>query len=327
MLAVAASTPPDDWSTKDLSTYGDVSEYAQTRAVCARLIHAAPPSTDRPSSDERKALKGCDSEALYYGIGVTVDTEKARKCAVIQWQQGENENLNYFFAEGMLMTIYANGRGARRNLDVAIHMACQLEDAPAATDGRIKRLLELKEAATGDDFSPCDDATSGISSGFCAEHAALLGKQDRARRIHVLARSWTPQQRLLFDRAYRSFGDYAGTAHEMDCWRGTLQSACTISGTETDVERFLKRIEILSRGSLPPKDAPPEDAGFNAATNAAATKESMADVDKDDRAWYETNAKATIAARRTFERNLVGFAAVAFPRLSSHRIRQIFSDL
>jgi hypothetical protein len=293
------------------------------------LIQAEPPVGDQPTGPERKALKGCDSEALYYGIGIAADPVKARKCAIIEREQHPDQTINYFTAEGVLMTVYANGRGANRNFDVAIHMACQLQDAPAAIDGRVKHLVELKQKAwTGSAFSPCEDATSGLSGGLCADHNAALAQQDRRLRIQRLARNWTPQQRVLFDRTYKSFTDYADTAHEMDCWHGTLQAGCTISAREYDVERFLKRIESLSAGRIPKKEAPPEDAGTSAATTSAADwKEFLSSLDKDDRIAYEQNGRETLSSRRRFEQNLVSFARSALPRFTSHQIRQIFSDL
>lgn len=330
VLTIAAADTHYDWSTADLSYLGDTSEYVQTRAVCAQLMHAEPPASDSPDAAEREALKGCDSGTLYYGIGVRADPVKARKCAILEREQNADQGVNYFVAEGTLMTVYANARGAERNLDVAIHMACQLEDAAAATNGRIKHLLELKRKGwSGNDFSPCEDATSGISGGFCVGNEAALAQQDRRSRIEVITRDWNPQQRTLFERAYRSFTDYAETAHEMDCWRGTLQTVCTISGAEHDVESFLTRIEALSQGKTPLKEQESDDAegGFNAATDSAGAQALIAELDKDDRKWYEQNARATVITRRKFESNLIEFSRLTFPHLTAHQIRRIFADL
>ena len=325
VVTIAAVGPHYDWSTADLSYYGDASEYAQTRKICSQLMTANPSLRDGPSAGERKTLRDCDSEALYYGIGVPADPTKARKCAILERELKGDQNVNYFVAEGTLMTIYSNGRGAQRNFEIAIHMACQLEDAPAATDGRIKHLSNLKrQSPTGGDFSPCDDATSGMSSGVCADHDATLAQQARERRIAILAKNWTQQQRAAFERVYKSFTDYADTAHQMDCWRGTLQSACTISAREGEVELFLSRIEILNRGQIPKKEEQPEDG---LSSNAKADSEWIESFEKEERAFYDQNARETASARRKFEYSLVVFARSVLPKFTSHQIRQILSDL
>lgn len=331
LLLVGASAQSQDWSSRDLSYLGGKSEFARTRAICARLIKAEPPVAEQPTLQERKLLRNCDSEALYYGIGMPADPAKARKCAIVErTHTSDGPPLSLFDAEGMLMMIYANGRGARRNFDIAIHMACQLDDAPAAMDARISHLLELRQKGwTGSNFGSCDDITSGMSGGICANHAARLGEQDRESRIRQMALRWSKAQRALFDHAYNSFVDYAGTAHEMDCWRGTAQAQCAIDGSEADIERFLKRIETLIRGRMPTRDRPPmgREATFNAATSPTEAREFLSTLDRENRSWYEDNARETIAARQKFERNLVAFARAAFPQITSRQIRQIFSDL
>ena len=329
LLTVGAAESRYDWSTADLSYAGGPGEFAETRGVCAKLIHAEPPLADRPTASERRVLKGCDSEKLYYGIGMVADPVKARKCAIIEREQITDQEVNnYFVAQGTLMTVYANGRGANRNFDVAIHMACQLEDAPAATDARIKALLELKRTGwTGDGFSPCDDATSGVSGGFCAGHDASLAQQSRTRRIERLAQRWTVQQHTLFNQVYKDFTNCAEAAHEMDCYKGTLQAGCTIGGREDDVEEFLKRIEALSWGKAPTKKKKTDETGINPVTEAKDWQDFLASVDKDDRAAYVQNERETRVARQKFERELVAFARSAFPQFTSHQIRQIFADL
>lgn len=47
----------------------------------------------------------------------------------------------------------------------------------------------------------------------------------------------------------------------------------------------------------------------------------------EDRLWYDQNDRDIIARRAIFERDLVTFARLAYPRIVSHRIRRIFSDL
>ncbi len=327
-ILVTLLAGPAAWNGGDAQSIGS----PETDAICARVSHAEPPAADLPTAAERRALRNCESEALYYGIGMPADPVKARKCAMMESDDGHNANgadLPYFDGDGMLMMIYANGRGAARRLDVAIHLACGIDNSQAATEARVARLEKYRQTGwTGHDFESCDEATSGVAGGYCSLHKSRLAEADRDVRIARLKRGWTGAQGALFDRVYRSVGKYADVAHEMDCYGGTAQGACELDGQQEDIEDFLERIEALASGKAPSKAARPEDAGgSNAATDSKGFRESLRDLEPSERAAYEANAKETIAARATFERDLVAFAASAFPRLSSHEVRALFADL
>jgi len=328
LLLLAATTVPSrtDWSQTDLSYVGNPVEYAQTRAICAKAIRAEPPAIDLPTASERPALKGCNSEKLYYGIGMPANPVKARKCAMVERLGNVADPFPLLNGEGMLAIIYANGRGAARNFDVAIHMACQLQDAPAAMDSRIRHLDRLRRGGRDEKpFETCDDITSGVTGGICAEHKAALARQSRDRRIARLKRRWTAAQRKLFDSAFAAFTRYAGIAHEMDCFQGTAAAQCMIDGRESDIEAFLGRIETLTAGDTPRPHKPSQDA-VNPAVSGASFGQRIAD-DPDHRDFYDRNRRDAVAARTAFERNLIVFAAGAFPKLSAHQVRVLFSDL
>ena len=196
LLTAAASAPQRyDWGAEKLAeTYGAeiASDAASTQNACRGRLTAEPPASDWPSTSERSGLKDCDSEALFYGIGRPADPVAARKCALIEREQEVGPNApdfaglgySYFSGTGILAMIYANGTGAARNLDVAIHMACGVEDAPAASESRIGELLERQAGkGRGGSFEICEDATSGVSAGYCAGHADRLAEQSRKQQI------------------------------------------------------------------------------------------------------------------------------------------------
>ena len=167
--AAAGGAQVWDWSTAD-DELSSGSGFASSKAICRQVRHREPPAEDAPSAAEAAALKGCSSEALYYGIGVKADPVKARQCALLELREKRDDSV--FSGRTMLMTIYANGVGARRDLDLATHFACGIEGAPMESHGRVSHLSELKaEGWTGRDFHFCDDITSGYAGGFCAAHA------------------------------------------------------------------------------------------------------------------------------------------------------------
>jgi len=96
----------------------------------------------------------------------------------------------------MLMTIYANGEGAKRDLDVAIHLACGIEGAPMESHGRVAHLAELKAKGwKGRDFHYCDDITSGLAMGYCASHSATMARALREKALAAMSAGWTPAEK------------------------------------------------------------------------------------------------------------------------------------
>ena len=157
-------------------------------ADCDALKKLSLPLEDAPPASMARSLKGCSSEDLYFGIGVPKDPIRARQCAYVERQDPDNGWPNLFAGTGMLMTIYANGIGAPRNFDIAMKFACELGGAPAEEEGWLAHLQKLKsENWQGQDFSPCDDITSGAAMGFCEAHEAKLAErraQSQTCRYH-----------------------------------------------------------------------------------------------------------------------------------------------
>jgi hypothetical protein len=338
LAAVGGATQKYDWSTDDFDNYGfenadiakQIEKFSESRAICAKVIFSEPPKSDYPSPEEAARLKDCSSEQLYYGIGRAVDAVAARKCALIEREKGLPEfsapAADYYYGTGMLVTIYANGKGAKQNLDVAMHLACGMEDAPAAMEGRIRNLNDRKQSQPSEDFGICDDATSGISGAFCMDHVAQLAEDKRTKKIASLSKEWSKEQKASFQRLYASMEKYANTANDMNCFRGTGAAACSIQGAEEDMTRFFNRIEAVIEGRKTHKDRLSDV--YNPATAPSIWKEAYEyELASDEREWYLENAKGTVKARAVFERDLVAFATLVLPSRSSHEIRGVFSDI
>src|SRR4051812_46913267 len=252
-LAAAPAARWDWGDTKDEFT--STPEYAASKALCRRLKDREPPAADRPGAAAARALAGCDSEKLYYGIGMPADPVKARQCALLE-ADGEAGD-GPFSGRAMLMTIYANGKGAARNLDVAIHLACGIEGAPMEMLGRIGDLTERRTKGGGD-FDYCDDITSGNSGGQCAEHSAEI---DRAKRDSVWARltaAWSPAEKQALVRlkaAHKAFAE-AHAEGEVDM-TGTLRGAFYVEAVEKLDKALLAMVQRLEAGRGPgPRGGP-----------------------------------------------------------------------
>ncbi len=77
--------------------------------------------------------------------------------------------------------------------------------AQAETDGRVLHLAKLKaDRWTGTDFSLCDDITSGMMMGICADHDQLIARSKRNQALADLTSGWTPAERAALATLQRS---------------------------------------------------------------------------------------------------------------------------
>jgi hypothetical protein len=311
-LAAAGERPWDWGDAKD--EWAGSGDFETSKALCRRLRDREPPAADRPGAAAASALKGCDSEALYYGIGMSADPGRARQCAFLE---ADREDGGAFSGRTMLMTIYANGLGAKRDLDVAIHLACGIEGAPMESHGRVTHLAELKAKGwKGQDFNYCDDVTSGLAMGYCASHEARMAGARREAALAAMASGWTPAAKPAFERLRAAHAAYveAHGSGEVDL-SGTARAAMTINAEEALRDELVDVLERLRSGRALPTPASrfaAEDAQLNAAYRkrleeaggetypGAVTKEG---VRAAERAWLR------------YRDAFLAFAAIQFPRV------------
>lgn len=227
-VAAAAGT----WA--DNPDYAGHAGFAHSRAVCDGVRHVELPDPQRPDRRTQGGMAGCSSEALYYGIGVAADPQAAFRCAQLE----EAETM--FGGDMMLATIYANGRGAPRDLDKAIALACRTGWAPAEFDGRVTALDEYRQKGGGPtDFHWCDATTSGYMGGACADQDARIAQAKRMERFGVFAARWnqgeakTRLEALI--KAAETFATLRGA--EID-QTGTLRGAF-VTWAEEEVRQLL----------------------------------------------------------------------------------------
>jgi uncharacterized protein YecT (DUF1311 family) len=313
LLALAATAEPAwDWGDSKDEWAGD---FAESKALCRTVRGREPPASDRAAAAEIKSLEGCDSESLYYGIGRAADPVRARKCAFLEM---ERKPHGVFSGRTMLMTIYANGVGAKRDLDVAMHLACGIEGAPMESDGRVRHLAELKaQGWTGSDFHFCDDITSGLAMGHCAGHEAGKAEARRSAELARLTARWSPAQRRALEPLLAAHGAYV-EAHgggEVDM-TGTARAAMSIGAEEALRDEFLDALQRLATGRAPSFSAAryrEADARLNAAyRKRLAEAEPASDTGAVTRAGVRDAERAWLRYRDAF----LAFAAVRFPAVS-----------
>lgn len=316
LLLIGAAAEPWDWGT-DTAEWYDAASYEESKAICRSVLDREPPAADRPDPAAAAALKGCDSEALLYGIGMPADPVKARHCAFVE-AEAEQQGAGVF-GRGTLMTIYANGSGVKQDLDVAIHLACGVDGAPAESHGRVLHLAALKRDGPGEEpFHFCDDVTSGFAGGICAGHSARIADAQRESEIAALTASWTAAEKEALAKLRAAYDAYA-EAHaggEIDM-SGTLRGAFFIGAQQRLRGELLAMLRDLEGGRAPKLgtvDLRREDARLNAEYRriiasfakeedfpGTVTKEGVRDA---QRAWLR------------YRDAFLAFAAVRYPQLS-----------
>jgi len=294
--------------------------YTRSQGVCRSVADREPPAADRPDAATRASLAGCDAEALYYGIGVTRDPARARLCAFTQ--QPTDQMLEPFAGRAMLMTIYANGAGATRNLDLAIRLACTLEGAePAEYDRRVIHLANLRERNwRGGNFSYCDDIDPGLGTGLCASHRAALASPQREAAQRALIARWSPEQRAAYEPLRRAFEEFVAASKEGDLARGGSSHASLRARLEQGLrDQYADMLRRLERGEAPRFTAAQfrtEDLQLNQAYQARLADERQYDAPGISPESIQTAQRAWLRYRDAF----VAFAAVKYPRVTRDRL-------
>ncbi|MES1954087.1 hypothetical protein SAHY_05873 [Salinisphaera hydrothermalis EPR70] len=327
-----------NWADDD-SRIAQKPQFAQSRAVCRRLKDLEPPAADRPDAKTRKALAGCDAAALYYGIGEPRQPERARQCALVQAAgAGDDAGDQPFAGISLLMMIYANGMGARRDLNLATALACRVHGAPAELDGRVLHLQKLAaEHWRGHDFDYCDDITSGFAGGLCAARDASIESAKRELRIERLATTMSPPARSAFSTLRHAEQTYARTSgdNEVDL-SGTARAAFEIEQEQHLRQVFEHLLDRLEKERWPTDKAadytaadkqlnavyarimamhaaPDERGPYGSADSLPWTTVTHAGIRKTERAWLH------------YREAWVAFAAQRYPGLPADALRAVLT--
>jgi hypothetical protein len=313
-----------DWADDPASSKDPA--FAASRLICRGLRGVAPPAADAPTPAEAASLADCSSEALLFGIGVPADPRAARLCAHVEKTNADPQVTDFgFTGDRTLMTLYADGLGVARNLDIATALACRAGGAPAEIDARVRHLARLKgENWTGTDFSLCDDAATGLMRGICADHGQLVARSDRARAFAALSASWSAADRAAFaplKRAEAALVDARGQ-DESDP-SGADREAVAVRTEEEQERAFAALLDDAEAGRIAPAggaDARAAESALDAASRALA-----AHTPTPARARRPTQASAITpeglaAAERAWLRYRdawLAFAKVRYPALAS----------
>jgi len=288
-----------------------------------RAIDAKPPAEPRLTGPlAPAALPGCSAEALYYGYGSKPDYAAALQCAWYERAHQDPQRADIFAGPGVLSMLYANGRGTARNIDLAKQFTCEQSwAAPAETADRLLHLEAMRD--DGDPAAPfdlCDDATSGLTSGFCASVGGRLADDTREVQLSRIAAALTPAQRQLYEKLRAAEGRFEeARGNEVDM-TGTLRLAFAVDDRTRLRDQFLINLQRFSRG-----DVPAADAAAAAALDAQMNERYQKIMHAPERTFAGTTVNAagirdTQRAWLPLRDAWLEFAAATYPRLTRERV-------
>jgi hypothetical protein len=216
------------------------------KQMCSAAKDVELPAADKPTPAEVKALASCVSIEAYFGFGQPADPVKARKCAYAEIDRGAKAPIG---GKAILMMVYANGKGATRNYDAAIKLACELGGAPGDDTGRVYQLDRLKKQNwTGANFSVCDHSSGREMYEQCAILSERFDKIERDQKFNELTSAWKPAEK----KAFHTFMEEANRFYEVQAKNGVnLEGTFEIQEEIFFKNNLLSALQAFERGELP----------------------------------------------------------------------------
>ncbi|MFT4114606.1 hypothetical protein [Silvibacterium sp.] len=156
------------------------------RQVCAQAVTVPLPA--EVLTPKTATAPDCNPVALYYGFQQAPDYSAALACAARQ--HAKEGSISDIGSAGILAELYANGYGVPKNLPLALRFSCELDNmaAQAETASRVGHIeaMESGKLPASKRFDLCDDATSGMMTGWCASVDEGVADYSRAHRIAVV---------------------------------------------------------------------------------------------------------------------------------------------
>jgi uncharacterized protein YecT (DUF1311 family) len=236
--------------------FADVSDWqeemdkqaAVVKEQCDGLVNVTYPSSDKPNSSQKVTLQGCDPDTLYYGLdGKKIDYVQARLCALSTPSPQD-------YSSSVLMMVYANGQGVKRNYKLAKKAACDVEGAPAEIQSRIQHLLDMETGKKGANskIDICDDITSGFMMGYCSSLDSNLKEQIREQKFNEISSRWTDEEKagfkILMSKANKFFTERSESEVDQS---GTARAAMSIAEYTALREDFSNSLSDFESGKLP----------------------------------------------------------------------------
>ncbi len=211
---------------------------------CPPVKIADFPKNDLPSTSDLAHIKQEKSYKYYYGVGVPVDYIKARKLAFLEMEKEGNKDGD-FEGSSILMMLYANGLGVKRNLDICIRLACaNVGGADAEIEQRVQHLKDIRAGTSKERFDLCDDITSGYMEGMCQSVQSEIAAIKRKAALNAVIKNWPKQDLLAYEKLRKAVSAFFDERllSEVDI-SGTARAAIELEESDALEDGFLETIQ------------------------------------------------------------------------------------
>ncbi|MDQ2820422.1 MAG: DUF1311 domain-containing protein [Pseudomonadota bacterium] len=227
----------------------------------------------------------------------------------------------------VLATLFANGQGVPRNVDLATQYACRAGGAYMEVQLRIEHLQALRKRPSDKLYDQCDDATSGYMMGFCASYAKRRADKVSTDWSARLRRQLPAQQAAAFDQLVSAGNAFARARQDEMDYHGTIAAARAI-GAETEEKEWLREhLVAFEKGNVKltlQQQLPIADAELNRLYRAIMARRST-DPEHPDQLEDSTVTKADVrTAQRLwlkYRDAWVHFAALRYPAMPADALK------
>ncbi|WP_459204501.1 hypothetical protein ACQVRV_19440 (plasmid) [Ralstonia pseudosolanacearum] len=238
-VAIAGTGYPNTEAMGDLAD-----KQSEWYRACMAAEDALPPIADMPSDAQKRSAADCVPEDLYYDTKhraqrTDADWARVRACAFAQDDAG------------VLMMLYANGFGVKKNPPVATRFACLFGGAPAEAIGRVTQLSSMSRENSEPAFDICDAATSGFMAGHCAYIEDRQRTRDRTEKLAQIGSQMDAPAHSAFEQlqtALSAFAQRRGNS-ETDMM-GTARAALSIQASAEEYDAFMSLLEQVESDRL-----------------------------------------------------------------------------
>ena len=216
--------------------------------ACMAAKDAVPPEADLPSDAQRQSAGTCVPDDLYYDTKhllhrADADWARVRVCAFAQDDVG------------VLMMLYANGYGVKRNPATAVRFACLLGGAAAEEQSRVLHLSAMDGNGDGAEFDICDDATSGFMAGYCARIEDRRRAQNRTKVLAKFSQKLNKRERGAFEQLQTALSAFAKRRGDRETdMTGTARAALAIQASADEYDAFMSLLGKVAAGTLEKSD-------------------------------------------------------------------------
>jgi TPR repeat protein/uncharacterized protein YecT (DUF1311 family) len=209
---------------------------------CALAPEVVPPDAAQATEAQRRKseqLRGTCDDLVTAGR-VPSDPEMAHLCALFA-----ESNVDAAIA-------YANGSGTKRDLDLALHFACQSEGelAPAELSALVRRISDEMQGVKHEPFGLCGIAMSGAHDAQCSSFFSEAARRERNNRLVNGTAHWSASARRILERLRKiadTFIDRKATIDTAPPAAGGHQAAREIEAADAEENSLVSRVLSLEK--------------------------------------------------------------------------------